>query len=259
MVPCGLGMFDRLEDQLKLQVVWAWLCSRDVIELHRSSSAWRCIAALVSGARFALSRWQRSGDDVTRSAAWWYERWLHCKTVVRAQGWPPSVWRSPFHCSRQGRAYIASESFYCALDLILARAGHSDTTLAILALDSPNEEDPDFCVHCVVILRSGRCGFVGAFQWIFGPDDARFVKIFYNVVVGDTLEEALSSAVVFVAEHRRIFRNHGPVPPMPWWNDGGTLRMNFCDQDCRGSGLTIIPDPFIIEDASEFMVLATLS
>ena len=112
-------MFGFLDDNLKLQMASAWLCPQDVISLHSSSSAWLCIDALLPGVRFAVSRCQHGKGDLTRSAVWWDELWLDCKRAVQQKGWPISVWRSSCRCSRQGRPYIATESFFCALDLIL--------------------------------------------------------------------------------------------------------------------------------------------
>ena len=258
LVLCSFLMMGCLDDNLKIQLASAWLCPEDVISLHSSSSAWLCIVALLPGVRFAVSRCQRSGSDLTRSAAWWDELWLNCKRAVRQQGWPISVWRSSCRCSRYGRPYIATESFFCALDLILASAEHPDTCLAALAMDIEIYPGAlNFFVQCVVVLSSGRIAFVGTLESPYEPDDERFVEIFYNVVVADTVEQAATAAVAFVAEHSRQFQQGVPAPRL-WEIVHGSLRVNFCNQRCRGRTMATIPDPFIIEDATVFMALARL-
>ena len=249
---CGLDFC------FKLQLASAWLCPEDVISLHSSSSAWLCIVVLLPGARFAVSRCQRSGGDLSRSAAWWHDLWLNCKRAVRQQGWPISVWRSSCRCSRYGHPYIATESFFCALDFILASAEHAETCLAALAMDIELEPAaPNFYLQCVVVLSSGRIAFVGTLESPeYLPYD-RFVEIFYNVVVADTLEAAATAAVAFVVQHRLKF-HHGDRAPMPWENHHGSLRVLFCTQECRGGSIATIPNPFIIEDATVFMALASL-
>ena len=107
-----------------------------------------------------------------------------------------------------------------------------------------------------MVLSSGRIAFVGTLEYPDKPDE-RFVEIFHNVVVADTVEEAAPAAVAFVAEHRREFHQGVPAP-MPWENDHGSLRVNFCNLLCRGGTMATIPDPFIIEDATVFMALARL-
>ena len=244
-----------LDDSLKLQLAAAWLCPEEVISLHGTSSAWLCIVALLPGVRFAVSRCQRSGGDLKRSAAWWNELWLNCKRAVRQQGWPMSVWRYSCRCSRQGSSHIAYESLFCALDLILASAEHQDTCLAALAMDIEiYPAAPDFELQCLVVLSSGRVAFIGTLEYPDKPDE-RFVEIFTNVVVADSVEEAASAAVAFIVENRS-FGYHGVLEYMPWGNDQGSLRIDFCNLLCRGETMATIPDPFIIEDATVFMALA---
>jgi hypothetical protein len=258
LVICSFLMICGLDACLKLQLASAWLCPQDVISLHSSSSAWLCIVGLQPCARFAVSRCQRSGGDLLRSAAWWHELWLHCKRVVRQRGWPISVWRSSCRCSRYGHPYIATESFFCALDLILAFAEHPDTCLAALAMDIELEPAaPNFFLQCVVVLSSGRIAFVGTLESPVEHYDDRFIDIFHNVVVADTVEEAALAAVAFVAQHASDF-DQGDSASMPWENDHGSIRVNFCTQGCRGRSIATIPDPFIIEDATVFMALASL-
>ena len=246
-----------LHDSLKLQLAASWLCPEEVISLHGTSSAWLCIVTLLPGVRFAVSRCQRSGGDLKRSAAWWNELWLNCKRAVRQQGWPMSVWRYSCRCSRHGRPHIATESFFCAVDLILASAEHQDTCLAALAMDIEiYPAAPNFWLQCLVVLSSGRVAFVGTLETPVRPDE-RFVEIFHNVVVADSVEEAASAAVAFILENRS-FGHQGVLEYMPWENDNGSLRVNFCNLGCRGGTLITIPDPFVIEDATMFMALASL-
>ena len=259
LVICSILMICCLDVCFKLQLASDWLCPEDVISLHSSSSAWLCIVGFQAGARFAVSRCQRSGSDFLRSAAWWHYLWLKCKTAVRQRGWPISVWRSSCRCNRDGHPYTANESFFCALDLILASAEHAETCLAALAMDIELEPaDPDFFLQCVVVFSSGRISFVGTLETPFDLPHDRWVEIFYNVVVADTLEAAATAAVTFVAQHRRQSRHQDDLSDMPWENDHGSIRVNFCDQGCRGRSIATIPDPFIIEDATVFMALASL-
>ena len=245
-------MMGCLDDSLKLQLAAAWLCPEEVISLHGTSSAWLCIVALLPGVRFAVSRCQRSGGDLKRSAAWWNEVWLDCKRAVRQEGWPMSVWQNSCRCSRQGSSHIAYESIFCALDLILASAEHQDTCFAALAMDI----ESNFWLQCLVVLSSGRIAFVGTLDTP-GRFDERFVEIFHNVVVADSVEEAASAAVAFILENRS-FGHQGVLEYMPWENDNGSLRVNFCNLGCRGGTLITIPDPFVIEDATMFMALGSL-
>ena len=71
------------------------------------------------------------------------------------------------------------------------------------------------------------------------------------------MEEAASAAVAFILENRS-FGHQGVFEYMPWENDHGSLRVNFCNLGCRGGTLITIPDPFVIEDATMFMALASL-
>ena len=250
-------MMGCLDDSLKLQLAAAWLCPEEVISLHGTSSAWLCIVALLPCVRFAVSRCQRSGGDLKRSAAWWNEVWLDCKRAVRQEGWPMSVWQNSCRCSRQGSSHIACESIFCALDLILASAEHQDTCFAALAMDIEiYPAAPNFWLQCLVVLSSGRVAFVGTLETPVRPDE-RFVEIFHNVVVADSVEEAASAAVAFILENRS-FGHQGVLEYMPWEIDNGSLRVNFCNLGCRGGTLITIPDPFVIEDAGMFMALTSL-
>ena len=227
--------------------------------MHSISSAWLCIVGLLPGARFAVSRCQRSGGDLSRSAAWWHYLWLNCKRAVIQRGWPISVWLSSCRCSRYGHPYTATESFFCAVDLILASAQHVETCLAALAMDIElAPAAPHFFLQCVVVLSSGRIAFVGTLESPCYSPRRSLVEIFYNVVVADTLEAAATAAIAFVDEHRRDFPHYVDQSPMPWGNHHGSLLVNFCTDLCRGGSIATIPDPFFIEDATVFIALASL-
>ena len=256
-------MLGSLDDYQKRCLASVWLYPQDVISLYRSSAAWHCIAFLLPGMRFAVSRCQRSGSEFSRSAIWWNELWLDCKKAVRQQGWPISVWRFSCCCSRLGHPCIATESVFCALDVLLAAAGHADaSSLAILAVDineRTEEDEPTFIlgVHCVVVLSSGCVAFVGTLK---GPNDnvdARLAEIFFNVAVANTMTKAVEAATELILRHSLFSIAAQFTELRPWANDKGTLRISFCDQDFRTGHFVIIPDPFVVNEDTMFLTMVT--